>query len=373
MQPEPITTPADMALDSLSAQLADASSRLRGAETWPARQLERCAAYDVFSWFVPAREGGQGWSEPDLVRGYLKLSKACLTTAFVITQRTAACTRLVDSPNEPARRRWLADLAAGRAFATVAISHLSTSRRHLARPVLAVRETADGFVLEGYSPWVTGGRSADLLVVGAVDSQGLQSLYAVPRDAPGLVVAPPYDLVALAASQTGQVEFRKVEVPREALLAGPTEQVLKTGRSTGTGGLQTSTLAVGLSDAALEYLEREAQRRAELGDAAAALRAEWTVVRDDLLAIADHTIPDRDSADRSSTVRCTSEQLRARANSLVLRATQTALAAAKGTGFVSGHPAGRWCREALFFLVWSCPQVVLASNLCEWAGLEETE
>ena len=47
---------------------------------------------------------------------------------------------------------------------------------------------------------------------------------------------------------------------------------------------------------------------------------------------------------------CTKESIRQRANSLVLRATQAALAAAKGTGYVVGHPAGRWCREALFFL-----------------------
>ena len=32
--------------------------------------------------------------------------------------------------------------------------------------------------------------------------------------------------------------------------------------------------------------------------------------------------------------------------------------------------AGRWCREALFFLVWSCPACVLSANLCELAGLE---
>ena len=66
---------------------------------------------------------------------------------------------------------------------------------------------------------------------------------------------------------------------------------------------------------------------------------------------------------------CTNDELRARANSLVLRATQAALAAAKGTGYVVGHPAGRWCREALFFLVWSCPQGVLNANLCELAGV----
>ena len=66
---------------------------------------------------------------------------------------------------------------------------------------------------------------------------------------------------------------------------------------------------------------------------------------------------------------CSSDDVRARANSLALRAAQAALAAAKGTGYVAGHPAGRWCREALFFLVWSCPQPVMAANLCELAGL----
>ena len=66
---------------------------------------------------------------------------------------------------------------------------------------------------------------------------------------------------------------------------------------------------------------------------------------------------------------CTKESIRQRANSLVLRATQAALSAAKGSGYVVGHPAGRWCREALFFLVWSCPQPVAAANLCELAGI----
>jgi hypothetical protein len=55
---------------------------------------------------------------------------------------------------------------------------------------------------------------------------------------------------------------------------------------------------------------------------------------------------------------------------LALRTSQAALAAAKGVGYVVGHPAGRWCREALFFLVWSCPQGVMTANLCELAGMD---
>jgi hypothetical protein len=63
-----------------------------------------------------------------------------------------------------------------------------------------------------------------------------------------------------------------------------------------------------------------------------------------------------------------SEALRARANSLALRSTQAYLAASKGAGFVSGHFAERAVREAMFFLVWSCPQPVVAAALRELAG-----
>jgi alkylation response protein AidB-like acyl-CoA dehydrogenase len=123
--------------------------------------------------------------------------------------------------------------------------------------------------------------------------------------------------------------------------------------------LQTSTLAIGLAGAAVDFLFAEAERRDDLLVPAGGLRAELAELRGDLLAMA------------LGEDRCTTQDLRTRANSLVLRATQAALAAAKGTGYVVGHPAGRWCREALFFLVWSCPQQVMAANLCELAGLSE--
>ena len=67
------------------------------------------------------------------------------------------------------------------------------------------------------------------------------------------------------------------------------------------------------------------------------------------------------------------ESIRQRANSLVIRAAQASLGAAKGAGFVHGHPAERAVREAMFFLVWSCPQPVVESTLkalmCQGSGL----
>lgn len=63
------------------------------------------------------------------------------------------------------------------------------------------------------------------------------------------------------------------------------------------------------------------------------------------------------------------DRLRVDATSLVLRTAQASLTAAKGAGFVAGHPAERLVRESLFFLVWSCPQAVADAVLCDLAGV----
>ncbi len=353
-----ITSPEDAALGELTERLAALAPRLDNDDAWPAEQLELCGRYGVYEWFLPAEFGGQGWSEADVVRGYLRLSAACLTTTFVITQRTGACQRIAMSENVALREQLLPDLLSGRSFATVGISHLTTSRRHLTKPVLQAEAVEGGFVLDGFSPWVTGAPQAQNVVTGATLDDGSQVLVALPTDLPGVSVPPPARLVGLSASQTGPVQCERVFVPQELLLAGPVEEVMKYGAGARTGGLQTSTLAVGLADAALGFLEDETQRRADLAVPTTALRAEWTETRNNLLALAE------------GEPVCTTETLRARANSLALRAAQAALAAAKGTGYVVGHPAGRWCREALFFLVWSCPQPVMNANLCELAGIE---
>jgi alkylation response protein AidB-like acyl-CoA dehydrogenase len=353
-----ITSPDDPKLDALCNELAQRTADLDVSGVWPAEQLELCGRFGVFQWFQPKDWGGQDWSELDIVRGYLRLSAACLTTTFIITQRSGACRRIADSPYRVIKLRLLPGLASGATFATVGISHLTTSRRHLGKPVLRAEETQKGFILDGFSPWVTGAACADIVVLGAQLADNRQVLLALPAGLEGVTIPAPARLIGLVASQTGEIHCKRVAVGREWLISGPEADVMKGPGGAKTGGLQTSTLAVGLTTSALQYLEHESQQRADLKKPTAELRREHTAIEKDLLSLA------------AGKEVCTTEALRARANSLVLRATQAALAAAKGAGYVVGHPAGRMAREALFFLVWSCPQPVMQANLCELAGLD---
>ena len=94
---------------------------------------------------------------------------------------------------------------------------------------------------------------------------------------------------------------------------------------------------------------------------------------DPLLAERDGVVSDLLTAAgacvESDAVELTTESLRQRSNSLVLRSAAAYLGASKGAGFTASHPASRAVRESMFFLVWSCPQAVLAANLREFAGV----
>ncbi|MGY8747769.1 MAG: acyl-CoA dehydrogenase family protein [Pirellulales bacterium] len=325
---------------------------------WPAAQLKLLEQSKVYRWFIPRHLGGLQWEPAQIASAYVKLASVCLTTTFILTQRVAALRRICASDNVALRNTLLSGILEGNTQATVGISHLTTSRRHLAQPACLAIEKDSGYSVTGQSPWVTGACEATHLVVGAEMPDGRQILFAIATDAPGITVSHGLDLVALTASQTGPVKFENVFVDPAWLLTDPTEQVLAASGLISTGSTQTSALALGLATSAVNFIEQESLQRPDLFETAEALKKQQSELEDRLLKLS------------SGIAICTNEELRTEMNSFVLRTTQASMAAAKGAGFVQRHPAGRWCREALFFLVWSCPHSVIHANLCELAGIE---
>ncbi|MGE5195612.1 MAG: acyl-CoA dehydrogenase family protein [Deltaproteobacteria bacterium] len=347
-------------MTELLQKLAALSPSLDAGQVWPAEQFRLLAEARVLGWVIPREFGGTAVSERELLAGYVQLASACLTTTFVLTQRNGACGRIAASHNEMLKTDLLQRLARGELFATVGISHLTTSRQHLRIPAVQVAEQSSGFRFCGEVPWVTGAGHADYLVTGGTLDDGRQILAAIPAKQPGVVIEPSARLLALGASHTSAVRLENVVVDRHYLVAGPIEKVMRQG-SASTGSLGTSALAVGLSKAALEHLAAEAAVRPDLAPILQPLTDECEALEETLMRSADAGSP-------AGNPVLSSEAIRTRANSLALRSTQALLAASKGAGFVSGHFAERAVREAMFFLVWSCPARVVAAALRELAG-----
>jgi butyryl-CoA dehydrogenase len=357
--PAPTAAPEEgPRLADLVARLAAADGPADEAGVWPAELWAILTAAGGARWSLPETQGGDGCDRPALVRRYARAAEGSLTAAFLLTQHDAAVRRLAGVPGHEPAASWLRRIAAGDAFATVGISQLTTSQRLGPQALVASEEPPDGFRLDGMMPWVTAAARADVIVTGAVLRDGRQLLIALPTDRPGLAVRPPLALAALQASCTSEVACVGVPVTAADVLAGPGPDVLATPGRSGTGGLETSALALGQARAALVALAAETVKRGDLSEPIEALADSWRQTAAELWAAAEGR------ADAPPP-----GQIRSRANGLVLRATQAYLTARKGTGFLRSETAQRWARQALFFLVWSCPTPVAQAALRDLAGL----
>jgi len=326
------------------AGLADAAD---AGPDFPAASWGVLRAAGVPAWGVPAEYGGTGLDPAARLRGAEQLAGACLTTAFILSQREAAVRRILAHARPDLQAALLPRLARDEIFLTVGLSQLTTSRQHQG-PALTAAARGEGYVLDGVIPWVTGAARADALVVGATLPDGAQLVMLLPRERAGVEVEGPMDLCALRGSQTTQVRCRGAAVGREDVLAGPAPRVL----GAAAGGLETSCLALGLAGAAVDHLRGEAAVRPDLRAVAERFEAAREGLSRRLYALAERP------ADPTEAT-----EVRVQANALALQATQAALTASKGTGFVRPHPAQRWARQALFFLVWSCPRPAAEGTL----------
>lgn len=346
---------------------------------WPRQTIRQAAGAGIFRGMVSGSVGGWGWSASDQCRALIDISSRHLPTAFAITQLVAAIKRIAASDNDDLRDRVLGKLLGGDLSASVGISQLTTSGQHLDAPEMVASRVDGGWRLDGRAPWITGAPAVDAYVIGAVivepdqdsdpapdpafqgdpklgDAKLATMMAWVRADQPGITPGSGNELVAMSETKTDSVSIANVFVPQCDVIEPAAKT--KSGRG-GAGGLQTSALAIGLASASIESLQTAAIDREALRGIAGDLAAERDRLRGRLFDAADHIVNQAD--DDAAAIRFA-------ANDLALRSSHAELVAAKGAGFIAGHPAGVHCQQALFFLVWSCPASVAGEHLCRWAS-----
>ena len=339
-------------LDQALSRIRDRATEHDRTATWPADDLADLAAAGVLGGSVPADFGGAGNDPLDVTLLQERVAAASLATALVLSQRDSAAALIADSENTELKHDLLPLLAENEVFATIGIAQLTTSRQGRG-PAVRATPDGDGFTLDGTIPWSTGAGEADYIVTGAALPDGRQLLVALPSDLRGVRRRPPMPLVAMAASRTAAVDLAGVSIRPRHLLAGPADRVLA-GRAKPVP-LNQSYLATGHVRGALELI---ATHDSDAGrEALASLAAQLERVQSRLLSF------EEDAAHPQA-----GPELRAAAAELALRAAHTAVALFKGGALLADHPAQRLAREAMFLLVWSCPNPVIEQTVRRVAG-----
>jgi alkylation response protein AidB-like acyl-CoA dehydrogenase len=327
---------------------------------WPGPDLNALAGAGASRWVIPADAGGDGLSPLELYQRYERIAAASLTLALVLSQRDSAVALINACAGFALRGKLLAALRDNTVFTTVGIAQLTTSRQG-GRPALRATPEAGGWRLDGVIPWATGAAQSEFVVAGAATGDGNQLLFLLPTgktvadpvlaealgNSSGVKADPPLPLVALRASWTGQVHCNGALIPASLVLRGPEPKVL--GNRQYSLPLGQAFLAMGLCRGGLDLIAGHKSPAAarSLGR----LDGQLTRLRREVL---DLSVPGMEA---DATI--AAPGLRGQCNDLAVRITHAAVALYKGTALLDTHPAQRLAREAMFLLVWSCPDPVI--------------
>jgi alkylation response protein AidB-like acyl-CoA dehydrogenase len=232
---------------------------------------------------------------------------------------------------------------------TVGVAQLTTSRQGGA-PALRASYREGAWFLNGTIPWSTGPGMSPFIVAAAVAPEG-QILFALEQHASGVKIEDYMDLVALRATLTTSLTLKNVTLDEKWIIRGPVENVLANRPS--SLPLGQTFLGLGLCHAALDLIEEHDSKAAR--EALARLKSQFDTIRSEILALS--------SPGREPEATAAAPAIRGRLNDLTIRTAHAAVTLYKGSALLTSHPAQRLAREAMFMLVWSCPNPVIDSTV----------
>lgn len=163
------------------------------------------------------------------------------------------------------RDRFLTPAIAGRMVAAIAVSE-----PHAGSDVSAIKTTArddgDHYVINGTKMWITNATQADFLCLLANTSEGPahknKSLIIVPMDTPGISLSPKLDKLGMRSSDTAQIFFDDVRVPKSNRIgdegAGFTLQMMQFQEERLFGGAMCIRMLENCINQTIEYTRQRA-------------------------------------------------------------------------------------------------------------------
>lgn len=178
-----------------------------------------------FGWSIPEEFGGLGLTTEELVTLAFEISQCAVAfRARVGTNTGIGSEALVADATEEQKRRYLPELASGRATGCFALTEPDAGSEATAVATTA-RGDGDDYVLDGRKCYITNAPIADLFTVIArtdpeTSGAGGLSAFIVERGTPGLSTSKPYRMMGQAGSPVGEVQFENCRVPVANLIGG---------------------------------------------------------------------------------------------------------------------------------------------------------
>jgi acyl-CoA dehydrogenase len=238
-------------------------------------------AYEVglMNTVIPVEYGGGGLTSLETCVITEELAAGCAGMTTTISANTLATIPILIAGNEEQKMTHLGKLTSSPSLAAFCLTEPGAGSDAGAMRTKAVRD-GDEYVVNGQKCFITNGGYASLYSVFAITDKekGVRgiSAFIVPRDLPGVSIGKHEDKMGQRASNTTEVIFEDVRIPKEYLLGKEGDGFKIAMMTLDETRAHIGSMGVGLARAALEAAIKYSKERVQFGQPIANFQAtQW--------------------------------------------------------------------------------------------------
>lgn len=268
---------ADMVRDFADKEIRPKMMEWDESQEFPVEVFKKLGELGLMGVFVPEEYGGSGFSYFEYVTVISEIAKVCGSIGLSVAAHNSLCTgHIYYHGSEEQKRKYLPKLASAEHIGAWGLTETGTGSDAGGMNTTAVLD-GDHYVLNGSKNFITHGKSGDVAVIIARtgekgDSHGM-SAFIVEKGTPGFSAGKKEDKLGMRASETCELIFDNVRIPKENLIGEEGKGFIQAMKVLDGGRISIGALALGIAKGAYEASINYAKEREQFGKPIAKFQA----------------------------------------------------------------------------------------------------
>ena len=257
----------DMCRDFAQNEIAPVARELDKTGVFPKELVKKMGELGIMGINVPEKYGGAGLDMVSFATAIIELARADASVAITMAAHTSLGTLpVLLFGNERQREKYLPGLASGKTLGAFGLTE-----PHAGSDAGATRTKAElkgsEYIVNGGKIFITNAGEAEVLSFTSQVYEGGKKIgiaaFIIPTDTPGLEIGEKEKKMGWRASDTRQLFFKDMKIPRDSMLGSPADGFKTFMKTLTSGRVSIGALSVGTAQGAYEKavaysVEREA-------------------------------------------------------------------------------------------------------------------
>jgi len=343
----------DMVRKFVANEIKPIAEKIDQEEKIPRELIKKIADLGLLGVSFPPEYGGAGMGETGYCIVQEEIARGCSSTAtFIGAHQSIGSSGIYLFGTEEQKQKYLVPLAEGRTIAAFALTQPNAGSDAFASESV-VEDKGDYWLLNGRKNFITNGSFADVFTVFARHkggkTDGKISSFIVEKGSPGFSIGKIEHKMGIRGSETAELVFEDVKIPRENLLGRAGRGIIVGMRVLACGRLGLGAATLGAAKEALSLSVAHSKERAQFGHKISQNQAIQWMIADMATEIYNmESIVYRTAwmYDQGMDVTKESSMVKLYCSEALDRIVDTALQVHGGYGFIREYPIERMYRDS---------------------------